>query len=124
MRVALDTNILAYAEGLGDAARCAAARQLIKKLPSDQTLLPAQSYLMSLPDFDTQRFIGAADVIPDNDGTLRSIYPNPPLQLKADDTRLLSLPFLLAVHASGQSPAADQWQFGGRTILAGAPTSR
>lgn len=43
MRVALDTNILAYAEGLGDAARCAAARQLIKQLPSDQTLLPAQT---------------------------------------------------------------------------------
>lgn len=86
---------------------------------AEETLLPAQSYLMSLPDFDTQRFIGAADVIPDNDGTLRSIYPNPPVQLKADDTRLLSLPFLLAVHASGQSPAADQWQFGGRTIRAG-----
>lgn len=86
---------------------------------AEETLLPAQSYLMSLPDFDTQRFIGAADVIPDNDGTLRSIYPNPPLQLKADDTRLLSLPFLLAVHASGQSPAANQWQFGGRTIQAG-----
>lgn len=86
---------------------------------AEETLLPAQSYLMSLPDFDTQRFIGAADVIPDNDGTLRSIYPNPPVQLKADDTRLLSLPFLLAVHASGQSPAADQWQFGGRSIQAG-----
>lgn len=43
MRVALDTNILAYAEGLGDAARCTAARQLIERLPSDQALLPAQT---------------------------------------------------------------------------------
>ena len=43
MRVALDTNILAYAEGLGDAARCTAARQLIEHLPSDQALLPAQT---------------------------------------------------------------------------------
>ena len=43
MRVAPDTNILAYAEGLGDAARCTAARQLIEHLPSDQALLPAQT---------------------------------------------------------------------------------
>ncbi len=43
MRVALDTNILAYAEGLGDAARCTAARQLIEHLPGDQALLPAQT---------------------------------------------------------------------------------
>lgn len=43
MRVALDTNILAYAEGLGDAPRCTAARQLLEHLPSDQTLLPAQT---------------------------------------------------------------------------------
>jgi predicted nucleic acid-binding protein len=41
-RVALDTNILAYAEGLGDAQRCAAARNLIEHLPTDRVLLPAQ----------------------------------------------------------------------------------
>ena len=38
---------------------------------------------------------------------------------RADDPRLLSLPFLIAVHASGQSAAADAWQFGGRRIAAG-----
>lgn len=86
---------------------------------AEETLLPAQSYLLSLPDFDTQRFIGAADLLPDNDGTLRSIYPNPPIPIKADQTRLLSLPFLLAVHASRQSASAEHWQFGGRTLLAG-----
>lgn len=86
---------------------------------AEETLLPAQSYLLSLPDFDTQRFIGAADLLPDNDGTLRAIYPNPPIKIKAEQTRLLSLPFLLAVHASGQSQSADQWRFGGRTVTPG-----
>lgn len=43
MLVALDTNILAYAEGLGDATRCAAARLLVAQLPSDAVVLPAQT---------------------------------------------------------------------------------
>ena len=42
MRVALDTNILAYAEGLGDARRCEQARVLLAALPIDDTLVPAQ----------------------------------------------------------------------------------
>lgn len=32
---------------------------------------------------------------------------------------LLSLPFLLAVHASGQSASAEQWRFAGRQLHAG-----
>ena len=43
MRAALDTNILAYAEGMGDKARCHAARQLIERLPLSEVLLPAQT---------------------------------------------------------------------------------
>jgi predicted nucleic acid-binding protein len=43
MRVALDTNILAYAEGLGDAVRCDAARLLVAQLPADNVVLPAQT---------------------------------------------------------------------------------
>lgn len=43
MRVALDTNILAYAEGLGDEARCQAAFRLVEKLPGNLVLLPAQT---------------------------------------------------------------------------------
>jgi len=43
MRAALDTNILAYAEGVGDQARCTAAFALIEQLPPDLTLLPAQT---------------------------------------------------------------------------------
>lgn len=43
MRLALDTNILAYAEGIGDAARCNAAIELIGTLPAQQVILPAQT---------------------------------------------------------------------------------
>lgn len=42
MRVALDTNVLAYAEGLGEVARVQAAVALIESLPADAVLLPAQ----------------------------------------------------------------------------------
>jgi len=43
MRIALDTNVMAYAEGLGDETRCAAAITLIEQLPADLVLLPAQT---------------------------------------------------------------------------------
>jgi predicted nucleic acid-binding protein len=43
VRVALDTNILAYAEGLGDELRCSKALQLLERLPCAAVLLPAQT---------------------------------------------------------------------------------
>lgn len=43
MRVALDTCVLAYAEGVGDGPRCAAAIRLIEQLPSEAVLLPVQT---------------------------------------------------------------------------------
>jgi predicted nucleic acid-binding protein len=43
VRVALDTNILAYAEGVGDERPCRAALSLIGQLPVGLTLLPAQA---------------------------------------------------------------------------------
>lgn len=43
MRVALDTNVLVYAEGVGDEARCTAAITLIEQLPTELVLLPAQT---------------------------------------------------------------------------------
>jgi predicted nucleic acid-binding protein len=43
MLVALDTNILAYAEGVGDAPRCEQAIRLIEQLPVNLVLLPAQT---------------------------------------------------------------------------------
>ena len=43
MRLALDTNILAYAEGIGDETRCLNARKLVKKLTDSEVILPAQT---------------------------------------------------------------------------------
>jgi predicted nucleic acid-binding protein len=43
MRVALDTNVLAYAEGVGDAPRVSRAVSLIERIPSERVLLPAQA---------------------------------------------------------------------------------
>ena len=42
MRVALDTNILAYAEGIGDATRRDASLDLLSHLPAESVLIPAQ----------------------------------------------------------------------------------
>jgi predicted nucleic acid-binding protein len=42
MRIALDTNVLVYAEGLNDASRRDAARDLVSSLPRDETFLPLQ----------------------------------------------------------------------------------
>lgn len=41
--VALDTNVLVYAEGVNGLARREAALLLIKRLPADATLLPVQA---------------------------------------------------------------------------------
>lgn len=43
MRVALDTNILAYAEGVGDAERHSRALSFIGRLDPTSTVLPAQT---------------------------------------------------------------------------------
>jgi predicted nucleic acid-binding protein len=43
MRVALDTNVLAYAEGVNGAARKRAALEIVGKLPVDDTFLPVQA---------------------------------------------------------------------------------
>ena len=43
MRVALDTNVLAYAEGVNGAARKVDALTLIQRLPAGSALLPIQT---------------------------------------------------------------------------------
>jgi predicted nucleic acid-binding protein len=43
MRVALDTNILVYAEGLNGHAKKQAALEVVQKLPQDLLLLPVQT---------------------------------------------------------------------------------
>lgn len=42
MRITLDTNVLAYAEGVGDEARCHMAREVIAGLPVVNVLIPVQ----------------------------------------------------------------------------------
>lgn len=42
MKVALDTNVLAYAEGVNAGSRREAALQLVAALPADAALLPVQ----------------------------------------------------------------------------------
>jgi predicted nucleic acid-binding protein len=42
MRVAIDTNILAYAEGVGDIARRDATMELLSRLPPESVLIPVQ----------------------------------------------------------------------------------
>ena len=42
-RIALDTNVLAYAEGVGDGRRCRAARALVARLPGHMVVVPAQT---------------------------------------------------------------------------------
>jgi predicted nucleic acid-binding protein len=41
--VAIDTNVLAYAEGVNDAEKKAAAIALLEALPPEQTLIPVQA---------------------------------------------------------------------------------
>jgi predicted nucleic acid-binding protein len=43
LRLALDTNVLAYAEGIGDAARYARALELLDRLPQDAGVIPVQA---------------------------------------------------------------------------------
>lgn len=43
VRIALDTNIMAYAEGVGDAKRCKAARGLVAHLPGHLVVVPVQT---------------------------------------------------------------------------------
>ncbi len=42
MRAALDTNILAYAEGINDAIKRDSALNLIRKLPRESVIIPTQ----------------------------------------------------------------------------------
>jgi len=43
VRIALDTNILAYAEGVNGAERQAAASQILRDLAEDDLVIPAQA---------------------------------------------------------------------------------
>jgi predicted nucleic acid-binding protein len=42
VKVALDTNILAYAEGVNGAKRRGAVLDLVHRLPQEETVIPVQ----------------------------------------------------------------------------------
>lgn len=42
MKVALDTSVLAYAEGINDPVRHVAALELLRRLPRESTIIPVQ----------------------------------------------------------------------------------
>ena len=42
MRVAIDTNVLVYAEGVGNAERCKRAADVVALLDGSNVVLPAQ----------------------------------------------------------------------------------
>ncbi|MGE5385981.1 MAG: CHASE2 domain-containing protein, partial [Betaproteobacteria bacterium] len=91
-----------------------------------QAMLPAPDYLVALPDFDLRGHIGSADLTTDRDGALRRVAASAPgaSQVAGEGLRLLSLPTLLAVRASGQDPHARAWQFGTRRLAADGPPWR
>jgi hypothetical protein len=43
VRIALDTNVMAYAEGVGDAKRCKAARGPVARLPGHLVVVAVQT---------------------------------------------------------------------------------
>jgi len=60
MRIAVDTNLLVYAEGEGDEPRCKQAQALFARLPPAEVLLPVQ-VLGELYNVLTRRFRRGAD---------------------------------------------------------------
>ena len=90
-------------------------------------LLPSPDYLLALPDFDIPGHVALADLLDEGDGVIRRYLMAPVAQseraLLAEDLPVLSLPALLAVRASEQSPRASAWQLGGhQASLEQAPT--
>ena len=82
----------------------------------DELVLPDSDYLLSLPNMDLLAGIGLADLATDRDGAVRRFRIAPPLNLAkamAAGAPRLSFSALIAVRASGQSPAAPDWHIGG-----------
>jgi adenylate cyclase len=77
--------------------------------------------LLSLPGFDLVSHIGYADLLSDHDGAIRRYEITPRLDLAPELTEgapSFSLGALLALRASKQRAAGDQWQIGSHTISA------
>jgi predicted nucleic acid-binding protein len=61
MRIALDTNILVYAEGLNDAARKGTAVKLLRRLPPENVHLPVQAVAELFHAMVTKAGVARAD---------------------------------------------------------------
>lgn len=88
-------------------------------------LLPSPDYLLALPNFDLPAYIGLADLTDDADGVVRR-YRIAPVEAGVrarlkDPLPALSLPALLAIHATGAAPAERQWQLGSHTLTLDDP---
>ncbi|MEQ1775979.1 MAG: adenylate/guanylate cyclase domain-containing protein [Burkholderiales bacterium] len=82
----------------------------------DDPILPDSDYLLSLPNMDLVSGIGLADLLTDKDGAIRRFRIAPPANWAkeiAPGAPRLSFSALMAVRASGQSPAVNDWSLGG-----------
>jgi len=85
----------------------------------DILLLPHQDYLLSLPDFDLGSHIGYANLITDEDGSIRRYEIAPAANLApelAEGAPRLAFGALLAVRSRGLRADANAWNIGGRTF--------
>ena len=85
--------------------------------PSDY-LLPAQDYLLPLPNLDLRAHLGLADLALDDDGVVRHFRWIPAGLQAADGMPELSFAALLAARAQGplpEGPLPAQWTLAGRT---------
>lgn len=140
MRVALDTNILAYAEGLGDERRVNLTRRILAKIPQERIVLPAQtlgelyrvlvgkanreaaatrtavlewSDAFEVADSTAPCFIAALDLAVDH-------------QLQFWDSLILAITARALPRAAQRGPAARLylgWGDGGQSLLTGTPSS-
>ena len=82
----------------------------------DELVLPDSDYLLSLPNMDLVSGIGLADLVTDQDGAVRRFRIAPRLNLAKEmavGAPRLTFSALMAVRATGQNPAAEQWRIGG-----------
>ena len=74
MRVALDTNVMAYAEGIDDDRMQEIAKALVLKLPSGSTILPIQT-LGELFNVLVRKGGRSRDTAPGRRGSHRALLP-------------------------------------------------
>jgi adenylate cyclase len=112
-------TLIAVARGAGDATPEGAARNGATGL-APPPLMPADDYLLALPDLleaDEKRqraiigrHVGYANIYSDDDGVVRHWVAAP---LGPEASPRLTLPLLLTLQATGANPLADEWAIRG-----------